>query len=72
MTRLEASIKEEMDFQKKMLEKIEMWEWMQAQPEVEKAFKLIDDSDQIRELYNYKIEPFNLAPEEKDGKDSNN
>lgn len=72
MTRLEASIKEEMDFQKKMLEKIEMWEWMQAQPEVEKASKLIDDSDQIRELYNYKIEPFNIVPEEEDGKDSNN
>ena len=38
---------------------------------IEEASKLIDDSDQIRALYNRNIEPFNIA-EDKNGKDSNN
>ena len=66
MTALELSIKQEIDFQKRMEEKLEMWEYLKALPTIEEASKLIDDSDQIRALYNRNIEPFNIA-EEKDG-----
>lgn len=66
MTELELSIKQEKDFQKRMEEKLEMWEYLKALPTIEEASKLIDDSDQIRALYNRNIEPFNIA-EDKDG-----
>ena len=39
---------------------------MHAQPLLEEASKLIDDTDQIRSLYNRKIEPFNIAEEKND------
>ena len=71
MTALELSIKKERDFQKRMQEKLEMWEYIKALPTIEEASKLIDDSDQIRALYNRNIEPFNIA-EDKNGKSSNN
>ena len=71
MTKLELSIKLEKDFQKRIQEKLEMWEYLKALDEQEEASKLIDDSDQIRALYNRNIEPFNIA-EDKNGKDSNN
>lgn len=48
-----------------------MWEYLKALSTIEEASKLIDDSDQIRALYNRNIEPFNIA-EDKNGKDSNN
>lgn len=66
MTDLELSIKQEIDFQKRMQKKIELWEYVHAQPLLEEASKLIDDSDQIRSLYNRKIEPFNIAEEKND------
>ena len=66
MTDLELYIKQERDFQKRMQEKLEMWEYLKALPTVEEASKLIDDSDQIRALYNRNIEPFNIV-EDKDG-----
>ena len=34
--------------------------------EVEEASKIIDDSDQIRVLYNRNIEPFNIAEDKND------
>jgi hypothetical protein len=61
MTELELSIKQEIDFQKKMEEKAKLWDFIQALPTIEEASKLIDDSDQIRALYNRNIEPFNIA-----------
>jgi hypothetical protein len=61
MTKLELSIKQEIDFQKKMEEKAKLWDFIQALPTIEEASKLIDDSDQIRALYNRNIEPFNIA-----------
>lgn len=66
MTSLEMSIKQEIDFQKRMQAKTEMWEYLKALPLVEEASKLIDDSDQIRSLYNRKIEPFNIVEEKND------
>jgi hypothetical protein len=63
MTELELSIKQEIDFQKKMEEKAKLWDFIQALPTIEEASKLIDDSDQIRALYNRNIEPFNIAEE---------
>lgn len=66
MTDLEMSIKLEIDFQKRMQKKIELWDYVHAQPLLEEASKLIDDSDQIRSLYNRKIEPFNIAEEKND------
>ena len=71
MTKLELSIKLERDFQKRIQEKLEMWEYLKALSTIEEASKLIDDSDQIRALYNRNIEPFNIA-EDKNSKDSNN
>lgn len=71
MTKLELSIKLEKDFQKRIQEKLEMWEYLKALSTIEEESKLIDDSDQIRALYNRNIEPFNIA-EDKNGKDSNN
>jgi len=71
MTNLELSIKQEKDFQKRMIEKSDMWHFIQILPDLQIASKLIDDSDQIKALYNRNIEPFNIA-EDKDGKDSNN
>ena len=62
MTKLELAIKQERDFQKRMQEKLEMWEYLKkALDEQEEASKIIDDSDQIRALYNRNIEPFNIA-----------
>ena len=71
MTKLELAIKQERDFQKRIQEKLEMWEYLKDLSTIEEASKLIDDSDQIRALYNRNIEPFNIA-EDKNGKDSNN
>ena len=71
MTKLELAIKQERDFQKRIQEKLEMWEYLKALSTIEEVSKLIDDSDQIRALYNRNIEPFNIA-EDKNGKDSNN
>ena len=71
MTKLELAIKLEKDFQKRIQEKLEMWEYLKALDEQEEASKIIDDSDQIRVLYNRNIEPFNIA-EDKNCKDSNN
>ena len=71
MTLLELAIKQERDFQKRIQEKLEMWEYLKALSTIEEASKLIDDSDQIRALYNRNIEPFNIA-EDKNVKDSNN
>ena len=67
MTKLELSIKLEKDFQKRMQEKHEMWEYLKkALDEQEEASKIIDDSDQIRALYNRNIEPFNIAEDKND------
>jgi len=66
MTELELSIKQEKDFQKRMQEKLEMWEYLKALPTIEEASKIIDDSDQIRALYNRNIEPFNIAEDKND------
>ena len=71
MTKLELAIKQERDFQKRIQEKLEMWEYLKALSTIEEESKLIDDSDQIRDLYNRNIEPFNIT-EDKNGKDSNN
>ena len=71
MTKLELAIKQERDFQNRMQEKLEMWEYLKALSTIEEASKLVDDSDQIRALYNRNIEPFNIA-EDKNGKNSNN
>ena len=66
MTSLELSIKLEKDFQKRIQEKLEMWEYLKALDEQEEASKIIDDSDQIRVLYNRNIEPFNIAEDKND------
>lgn len=66
MTKLELSIKQEKDFQKRIQEKLEMWEYLKALDEQEEASKIIDDSDQIRVLYNRNIEPFNIAEDKND------
>ena len=66
MTSLELSIKQEIDFQKRMEEKAKLWDFIQALPTIEEASKLIDDSDQIRSLYNRNIEPFNIAEDKND------
>ena len=66
MTELELSIKQEKDFQKRMEEKAKLWDFIQALPTIEEASKLIDDSDQIRALYNRNIEPFNIAEDKND------
>lgn len=66
MTKLELSIKLEKDFQKRIQEKLEMWEYLKALDEQEEASKIIDDSDQIRALYNRNIEPFNIAEDKND------
>ena len=44
MTKLELSIKLEKDFQKRIQEKLEMWEYLKALPTIEEASKLIDDT----------------------------
>ena len=44
MTKLELAIKQERDFQKRMQEKLEMWEYLKALPTNEEASKLIDDT----------------------------
>ena len=66
MTSLELSIKQEIDFQKRMEEKAKLWDFIQVLPTIEEASKLIDDSDQIRSLYNRNIEPFNIAEDKND------
>ena len=66
MTSLELSIKQEIDFQKRMEEKAKLWDFIQALPDIEEASKLIDDSDQIRSLYNRNIEPFNISEDKND------
>lgn len=66
MTKLELSIKLEKDFQKRIEETLEMWEYLKALDEQEEASKIIDDSDQIRALYNRNIEPFNIAEDKND------
>jgi len=48
MTNLELSIKQEKDFQKRMIEKSDMWHFIQILPDLQIASKLIDDSDQFR------------------------
>ena len=74
MTKLELSIKLEKDFQKRMEEKAKLRDFIQVLSIIEEASKLIDDSAQIRALYNRIIEPFNTVEDknDKDGKDSNN
>ena len=74
MTDLELYIKQERNFQKRMQEKLEMWDFIQVLSIIEEASKLIDDSAQIRALYNRIIEPFNTVEDknDKDSKDSNN
>ena len=74
MTKLELSIKLEKDFQKRMEEKVKFREFIQVLSIIEEASKLIDDSAQIRALYNRIIEPFNTVEDknDKDSKDSNN
>ena len=74
ITKLELSIKLEKDFQKRMEEKAKLWDFIQALSIIEEASKLIDDSAQIRDLYNRIIEPFNTVEDKngKDSKDSNN
>ena len=66
MIKLELSIKQEKDFQKRIQEKLEMWKYLKALDEQEEASKIIDDSDQIRVLYNRNIEPFNIAEDKND------
>ena len=44
MTLLELAIKQERDFQKRMQEKLEMWEYLKALSTIEEASKLIDDT----------------------------
>ena len=44
MTKLELAIKQERDFQKRMQEKLEMWEYLKALSTIEEASKLIDDT----------------------------
>ena len=41
MTKLELAIKQERDFQKRIQEKLEMWEYLKT---IEEASKLIDDT----------------------------
>lgn len=74
MTKLELSIKLEKDFQKRMEEKAKLLDFIQVLSIIEEASKLIDDSAQIRALYNRIIEPFNTVEDknDKDSKDSNN
>ena len=74
MTKLELSIKLEKDFQKRMEEKAKLRDFIQVLSIIEEASKLIDDSAQIRALYNRIIEPFNTVEDKnvKDSKDSNN
>lgn len=74
MTKLELSIKLEKDFQKRMEEKAKLRDFIQVLSIIEEASKLIDDSAQIRALYNRIIEPFNTVEDknDKDSKDSNN
>ena len=74
MTKLELSIKLEKDFQKRMEEKAKLRDFIQVLSIIEEASKLIDDSAQIRALYNRIIEPFNIVEDknDKDSKDSNN
>ena len=74
MTKLELSIKSEKDFQKRMEEKAKLRDFIQVLSIIEEASKLIDDSAQIRALYNRIIEPFNTVEDknDKDSKDSNN
>ena len=74
MTKLELSIKLEKDFQKRMEEKAKLQDFIQVLSIIEEASKLIDDSAQIRALYNRIIEPFNTVEDknDKDSKDSNN
>ena len=74
MTKLELSIKLEKDFQKRMEEKAKLRDFIQVLSIIEESSKLIDDSAQIRALYNRIIEPFNTVEDknDKDSKDSNN
>ena len=74
MTKLELSIKLEKDFQKRIEEKAKLRDFIQVLSIIEEASKLIDDSAQIRALYNRIIEPFNTVEDknDKDSKDSNN
>ena len=44
MTLLELAIKQERDFQKRIQEKLEMWEYLKALSTIEEASKLIDDT----------------------------
>ena len=44
MTKLELAIKQERNFQKRMQEKLEMWEYLKALSTIEEASKLIDDT----------------------------
>lgn len=74
MTDLELYIKQERNFQKRMEEKAKLRDFIQVLSIIEEASKLIDDSAQIRALYNRIIEPFNTVEDknDKDSKDSNN
>ena len=44
MTLLELAIKQERDFQKRIQEKLEMWEYLKALSTIEEASKLIDNT----------------------------
>lgn len=44
MTLLELAIKQERDFQKRIQEKLEMWEYLKALSTIEEESKLIDDT----------------------------
>lgn len=44
MTFLELAIKQERDFQKRIQEKLEMWEYLKALSTIEEESKLIDDT----------------------------
>ena len=74
MTDLELYIKQERNFQKRMEEKAKLRDFIQVLSIIEEASKLIDDSAQIRALYNRIIEPFNTVEDknDKESKDSNN
>ena len=45
MTSLEASIKREIDFQKKIQEKLEILDYMKAWPDVHAASRLLEEED---------------------------
>jgi len=48
MTELELSIKQEKDFQKRMIEKSDMWHFIQILPDLQIASKLVRIINQFR------------------------